>query len=123
MISGQRGVAPCIAEMPKVKKAYEKHKDQNFQIIGICLDQSEEPLTAYIEKEGLSWFHYWDKSRDIRNLYKVWGIPTAFLIDGEGIIRKASLGGFNVESAVAELVEANLTRPADTPISLTFRCT
>ena len=108
---------PCIAEMPKVKKAYEKHKDQNFQIIGISLDQSEEPLTAYIEKEGLSWVHYWDKSRDIRNLYKVWGIPTAFLIDGEGIIRKASLGGFNVESAVAELVETNLARPADTPIS------
>ena len=108
---------PCIAEMPKVKKTYEKYKDQNFQIIGISLDQSEEPLTAYIEKEGLAWIHYWDESREIRTLYGVWGIPSAFLIDGEGIIRKASLGGFDVESAVAELVEENLARPADTPIS------
>ena len=108
---------PCIAEMPKVKKTYEKYKDQNFQIIGISLDQSEEPLTAYIEKEGLAWIHYWDESREIRTLYGVWGIPSAFLIDGEGIIRKASLGGFDVESAVAELVEENLARPVDTPIS------
>ena len=108
---------PCIAEMPKVKKTYEKYKDQNFQIIGISLDQSEEPLTAYIEKEGLAWIHYWDESREIRTLYGVWGIPSAFLIDGEGVIRKASLGGFDVESAVAELVEENLARPADTPIS------
>ena len=107
---------PCIAEMPKVKKTYEKYKDQNFQIIGISLDQSEEPLTAYIEKEGLAWIHYWDESREIRTLYGVWGIPSAFLIDGEGIIRKASLGGFDVESAVAELVEENLARPADTRI-------
>ena len=108
---------PCIAEMPKVKKTYEKYKDQKFQIIGISLDRSEEPLTAYIEKKGLSWVHYWDNSRDIRNLYKVWGIPTAFLIDGEGIIQKASLGGFDVETAVAELVEKNLARPADTPVN------
>ena len=105
---------PCIAEMPKVKKAYEKYKDQNFQIIGISLDQSEEPLTAYIEKEGLAWIHYWDENREIRTLYGVWGIPSAFLIDGEGVIRKASLGGFDVESAVAELVKENLDRPTDT---------
>lgn len=108
---------PCIAEMPKVKKTYETYKDQKFQIIGISLDQSEEPLAAYIEKEGLAWVHYWDESRDVRNLYKVWGIPTAFLIDGEGIIQKASLGGFDVETAVAELVEKNLARPADAPVS------
>ena len=103
---------PCIAEMPKVKKTYEKYKDQNFQIIGISLDRSTEPLEAYIAKEGLAWVHYWDESRDIRNLYKVWGIPTAFLIDGQGIIRKASLGGFDVETAVAELVKENSARPA-----------
>ena len=108
---------PCIAEMPKVKKAYEKHKDQKFQIIGISLDQSEEPLAAYIEKEELAWIHYWDESRDLRNLYGVRAIPSAFLVDGEGVIRKASLGGFDVESAVAELVKENLSRPADTPIS------
>lgn len=108
---------PCIAEMPKLKKTYEKYKNQNFQIIGISLDRSEEPLAAYIEKEGLAWVHYWDESRDIRNLYKVWGIPTAFLIDSEGIIRKASLGGFDVETAVAELVGKNLAQPADTPVS------
>lgn len=108
---------PCITEMPKVKKTYETYKDQNFQIISISLDQSEEPLVAYIQKEGLAWVHYWDESRDIRNLYKVWGIPTAFLIDSEGIIQKASLGGFDVETAVAELVGKNLAQPVDTPVS------
>ena len=107
---------PCIAEMPKVKKAYEKYKDQKFQIIGISLDRSQPPLDAYIEKEGITWHNYWDKNREVRNLYKVWGIPTTFLIDGEGVIRKASLGGFDVETAVAELVEENLAKQADSTI-------
>ena len=106
---------PCIAEMPKVKKTYEKYKDQKFEIIGISLDRSQPPLDAYVEKEGLTWHHYWDENRKIRNLYEVKAIPTAFLIDGEGIIRKASLGGFDVESAVAALVKENLAKPADTP--------
>ena len=103
---------PCIAEMPKVKKTYEKYKDQNFQIIGISLDGSKPPLEAYIEKEGLAWLHYWDESREVRTLYGVRAIPSTFLIDGEGIIRKANLGGFDVESAVAELVKENLAKPA-----------
>ena len=107
---------PCIVEMPKVKRTYEKYKDQKFQIIGISLDRSIAPLEAYIEREGLAWLHYWDESRKVRNLYEVRGIPSTFLIDGEGIIRKANLGGFDVESAVAALVEENLSRPADAPI-------
>lgn len=106
---------PCITEMPKIKKTYAQYKDQQFQIIGISLDTSKEPLETYIEKEGLAWVHYWDESREIRTLYGVWGIPSAFLIDGEGIIRKASLGGFDVETAVAELVKENIAKPADAP--------
>lgn len=112
---------PCIKEMPKLKKTFEKYKDQNFQIIGISLDRSKPPLEAYIEKEELAWEHYWDQDRKVREQYGVRAIPTAFLIDGEGIIRKASLGGFDVESAVAELVKENHektdkpTEPTKTP--------
>lgn len=117
---------PCIKEMPKLKKTYAKYKDQNFQIIGISLDRSKAPLDTYIEKEELAWKHYWDQDRKVRTQYGVTVIPTAFLIDGEGIIRKASLGGFDVESAVAELVKGNLANnvkpspqiitPADSPV-------
>ncbi|MCG8623875.1 MAG: TlpA family protein disulfide reductase, partial [Proteobacteria bacterium] len=107
---------PCIVEMPKIKKTYQTYKDQKFQIIGISLDRSREPLDAYIGKEGIAWVNYWDEDRSLRTLYGVRGIPTAFLIDGEGVIRKASLGGFDVETAVAELVKENLAKPTDVPI-------
>ncbi len=103
---------PCIAEMPKVKKTYEKYKDQKFQIIGISLDRSIEPLQAYIEKEKLGWIHYWDNSGKVGNMYKVRAIPSTFLIDGEGVIRKANLRGSALETAVAELVKENLAKPA-----------
>ena len=108
---------PCIAEIPNVKKTYEKYKDQKFQIVGISLDRAKEPLEAYIEKENLTWLHYWDNIGKVSNLYKVQAIPSTFLIDGEGVIRKTSLRGHALEHAVAELVKENLTKPVDTPIS------
>ena len=101
---------PCIAEIPSVKKTYEKYKDQKFQIIGISLDTSMKPLEAYIENEELGWLHYWDKSRKVSTLYKVQGIPATFLIDGEGVIRKTNLRGHALEHAVADLVKENLAR-------------
>ena len=109
---------PCIAEIPNLKKTYETYKNQKFQIIGISLDRSKEPLDAYIAKEKLDWIHYWDNIGKVSNLYKVQAIPSTFLIDGEGVIRKTNLRGYRLETAVAELVEENLARPADTPISL-----
>lgn len=105
---------PCIKEIPKLKKVYEKYKDKNFQIIGVSLDRTMPPLAAYVQNEELVWVHYWDESRNVRNQYGVTAIPTAFLIDGEGIIRKASLGGFDVDSAVAELMKENLAKPDET---------
>ena len=100
---------PCIAEMPNVKLAYAKHRDRKFQIIGISLDSSIAPLEAYIQKEGIEWRQYLDSTGQIGSLYGVRAIPSTFLIDGAGIVRRVNLRGLALESAVAELVRENLT--------------
>lgn len=104
---------PCIIELPKVKRTYAKFKDQKFEIIGISLDRTMDPLKAYIAKEELTWKHYWDEDKEVRNLFGVRFIPTALIIDGEGIVRKASVGGFDIETAVETLVKENLAKQTD----------
>ena len=99
---------PCIVEMPNVKQTYAKYKNQKFEIIGISLDQSMEPLETYIASEGLAWRQYLDSSGQIANMYNVRAIPSTFLIDGTGIIRRVNLRGSALETAVAELVRENL---------------
>lgn len=99
---------PCIAEMPNVKATYAKYKNRKFEIIGISLDQSTAPLEAYIASEGLTWRHYWDNGGRISHMYNVRAIPSTFLIDGAGIIRRVNLRGPALEIAVAELVRENL---------------
>ena len=99
---------PCIAEMPNVKRTYAKYKNHKFEIIGISLDRSTAPLEAYIASEGLTWRQYWDSSVRISNMYNVRAIPSTFLIDGAGIIRRVNLRGPALETAVGELVRENL---------------
>ena len=47
---------PCIAELPNVKKTYQKYKDQKFQIIGISLDRSQNHLRHLLRKKNLDGF-------------------------------------------------------------------
>lgn len=99
---------PCIAEMPNVKATYAKYKNQKFEIIGISLDRSTAPLEAYIASQGLAWRQYWDDGGKISYMYNVRAIPSTFLIDGAGIIRRMNLRGPALEVAVSELVRENL---------------
>ena len=96
--------APCRAEMPFVKSTYQKYKNQNFEIIGISLDQDLNELTTYLETEGITWPQYYDNAGQISNLYQVQAIPTTYLIDSKGIIRYANLRGNALENAVRQLV-------------------
>ena len=101
---------PCIAEMPNVKQVYEKYKDANFQIIGISLDENRNTLVGYLEKEGITWPQFFDGKgwrNQVAAMYGISAIPHTYLIDGEGVIRKANVRGRALEPAVAELVREN----------------
>lgn len=101
---------PCIAEMPNVKQVYDKYKDENFQIIGISLDESRDKLVDYLEKEGITWPQFFDGNgwkNQVAQLYGIRAIPHMYLIDGEGVIRKSDVRGAALEPAVAELVREN----------------
>ena len=101
---------PCIAEMPNVKQVYDKYKDENFQIIGISLDQSRDKLVDYLEKEGITWPQVFDGNgwqNRVAEMYGIRAIPHMYLIDGEGMIRKSGVRGHALEPAVHHLVREN----------------
>ncbi len=80
---------PCRRENPNVVKAYNAHKNDNFTIIGISLDNNKERWMKAIQDDQLTWTHlsdlkYWDS--EIPALYGIRGIPANVLIDPNGVI-------------------------------------
>jgi len=99
---------PCIAELPNVLKAYEKHRDSGFEIIGISLDKDEAKLTTFLKEKGMTWPQHFDGKGWQNKLavkYGVNSIPATYLLDKEGKIIAKDLRGEALEKAVAGAVK------------------
>lgn len=84
---------PCRKENPNVVEAYNKYKKtkfknaKGFEVYSVSLDRSEEPWKKAITDDKLVWKnHVWDNEGLASKLYGVRSIPSAFLIDGKGMI-------------------------------------
>lgn len=76
---------PCIRELPNVKATHEKYKDRGFDILGISLDQDQEALADFLQKNPLPWQTLaGDGTQELAQKYGVRGIPTVMLVDREG---------------------------------------
>ena len=105
--------APCRAETPHLKRAYEEFKDQDFEIVGVSLDHDKSKLLEYIKKQEIAWPQFLNQTgeNDVAHKYNVMAIPQTFLIDHEGVIRKADLRGRALEPAIAELLQEREAQP------------
>jgi thiol-disulfide isomerase/thioredoxin len=96
---------PCVAELPNVIKAYEKHHDKGFEIIGVSLDQDEQKLKSYTKDKNMTWQQYFDGKgwgNKLAQKYGIQSIPATFLLDGEGKIIARDLRGEALEEALAK---------------------
>jgi len=51
---------PCVAELPNIIKAYNKHHSNGFEVIGISLDQDEQKLKSFLKAKEIPWVQYFD---------------------------------------------------------------
>ena len=96
---------PCVMELPNVIKAYEKHHDKGFEIIGVSLDQDETKLKNFIKDKNMTWAQYFDGKgwqNKLAQTYGIQSIPATFLLDGSGKIIGRDLRGENLEQALAK---------------------
>lgn len=97
---------PCRKENPNVVAIYNDYKDKGFDIISVSLDDKKENWVNAIKADNLTWTHVSDllgwKAAPAA-LYNVTGVPTTFLLDGEGCVIATSLRGDNLRNKVAEM--------------------
>lgn len=79
---------PCIAELPNVKKNYEKYHEKGFDVVGISLDTDREKLEEFLETEGTEWAQLFEDGAGWKHPvavhYGIQGIPTVILVDQQG---------------------------------------
>lgn len=102
--------APCRAEIPHVKKAYEKFHARGFEVIGISLDESRDALKKFIAREKMPWPQIVNMDveggKDPATLYRVEAIPHTVLVGRDGSIAAMNLRGEQLLKEVEQALKA-----------------
>lgn len=101
---------PCQAETPVLREVHETHKDQDFALVAISVQEtSPDDVRAYAERYGLDYTIGFDASSAVFHTYRAYGLPTQLFLDRDGIIRQVLTGPLSlieVERILAPLLAA-----------------
>ncbi len=77
---------PCREEIPELKNLYAKYRDRGFVIVGVALDfDGKASVLPFARKAGIGYPVLLGEGLAPAG-YSVSGIPTAYLIDRQGLI-------------------------------------
>ncbi len=100
--------SPCIAEMPNIKRVYNRYKDEGFDIIGISLDTDEKRLRNYLKENDIPWrqvFSGKSWQSPVSKQYGIRAIPAPWLIDKEGILISKQARGRKLGKLITEALK------------------
>src|SRR5262249_16912427 len=99
---------PCVAEMPSLKRVYDRYHEQGLEVVGISLDTSRQRLAEFVVRKQIPWpqiffddenLQGWDNP--LARQFEITAIPETFLLDRRGRVVAGELRGPALESNVA----------------------
>jgi len=92
---------PCRVETPVLRDLYARHRDDGLEIVGVSVQESSaEDVRRYVETYGVGYPVVADLTGAIFRSWRVYGLPTQFLLGRDGVIRAVVQGP--VDAATAE---------------------
>lgn len=105
---------PCMASLPEVREIYREFHERGFEIVGVSLDESAEDLAHVLKDYAIPWPVAFEGKRwdnPLANLYRVYQIPTTYLLDQAGTIRFRNVEGEELRRALTELLAESVSVP------------
>lgn len=103
----------CRHQLPGWQQLYQAHQQDNFEILSIAVDAlGAEAIRPWLDKAGATFITLLDRESVLgaRHGFKV--IPNGLLLDEQGVLRYARIGGFRVEDdQTLQLVKAFIADP------------
>jgi len=99
---------PCRVENPNLVKVYNEFKGENFEIVGISVDDKRDAWINAIKQDKLPWIQVSDlrglKENSAAKAYAITSVPINYLIDPEGVIVAVNLQGEHLAKKLREII-------------------
>lgn len=107
---------PCQREMPSLERLRTKMAGRPLEIVAISSAETPDEVNAYLSKMKLGFPVLLDTDSSNTRRWKVFALPTTFVLDAEGRVRHVLTGPAEWDEgealAVAESMLAELQAPA-----------
>ncbi|MEJ2306009.1 MAG: TlpA disulfide reductase family protein [candidate division WOR-3 bacterium] len=100
---------PCAVEIPHLVELYRKYKEKGVVILGLSLDTDPKQIKYFMNKNQME-YPVLLGARKLIKTYAIKGIPTAYLINKDGIIVEKFIGYAagaekDIERLIIKLIE------------------
>ncbi len=99
---------PCRRNNPHLLRLYHKYHAKGLEIYGVSLDNDHESWREAVTRDHMEWIQVIDDkgwNAFSAMAYGVDMIPSSFLIDKDGVIRKVNAEGGQLESGIKHLLK------------------
>ncbi len=79
--------APCIGELPELKKANERYDHTRFTLIGVSADRDAKQLQTVMARHGVDWPIIHDKSGRLQTKWQALSLPYYYVLDDDHVVR------------------------------------
>jgi len=93
----------CRREMPELARWYRELRRQGLVVLGVDKQESRDSVEAFLHKLEIPYPVVLDETGDVSARYDVLGVPTTFLIDGQGIVRSTKVGALDLNYLNADV--------------------
>jgi cytochrome c biogenesis protein CcmG/thiol:disulfide interchange protein DsbE len=104
-------VPACYDEAPSLERAWQAYRDRGAVLIGVNIQDKEEPARRFLAQFGHTFPNAPDPSGRVSVDYGVYGVPETFFIDRKGQVRFRKVGAVTDE-ILKQQVEKLLAEPA-----------
>jgi cytochrome c biogenesis protein CcmG/thiol:disulfide interchange protein DsbE len=104
-------VPACYDEAPSLERAWRAYRDRGVVLIGVNIQDKEEPARRFLTQFGHTFPNAPDPSGRVSVDYGVYGVPETFFIDRKGQVRFKKVGSVTDE-IMKQHVEKLLKEPA-----------
>jgi len=94
---------PCRIQIKNLKELKSMVNEDKVVIISIDVGESKSTVQQFISKEEVDWLVLLDTKGFTAKAYRVRAIPTVFIVDAEGNLRKKYVGVTSAETLLATI--------------------
>jgi len=94
---------PCIEETPHLIELYKRYQDKGFVVVGISLGESQRSVENFVKKMKVPYPVLFGDEEVVDNYHGIAFLPTAFVIDRKGFIRR-KIFGYRDKEEIEQLI-------------------